>query len=523
MDYKQKIIDIFNTHKYVYDHLQTINDEEIITKLYNLFANNVIYEPITAIDMYYLGRYYRIMQDGDNTIKYLLMAYDYGCDEALDSLSNYYLLKNDYKNGLKYLLMSFDNGNNNNAIMLGDYYDNIEKDYEKAIKYYLIGVENGKFCFNNIGICYKKLGDYVNAKKYYLIAIANNCKYASLNLGIYYLNIERDYENALKYFLMESEKDNNLNADIGECYFNIAKSYINFKNDYDNGIKYLLMAIEYKNIEAAAKLAYIYDEYMQDYKNAIKYYLMAVDKKPLLNNIGICYKNLKDYENAKKYYLMAIENNSVLAMANLGRYYMNIEKNYELGIKYCLMAVDNNYDDAMCKLGRYYIDIEKNYELGIKYMLMAIDKNNTDAMYNLAAYYFNNNNYELFEKYIYMAIKNNDKHAIKKIKKYYNHSKQHFKLLELYLNYENTRERHEIITMFNVIMNEILTPEQNIKFLQYITSFEFNENDKLCSGLQLLINSLNEKLTLLDLHFNYTIEGKGYNDAKQDFFERCIQ
>jgi RNA binding exosome subunit len=31
-----------------------------------------------------------------------------------------------------------------------------------------------------------------------------------------------------------------------------------------------------------------------------------------------------------------------------------------------------------------------------------------------------------------------------------------------------------------------------------------------------------EKVDLMELHFSYSMEGKGFNDAKQDFFNRII-
>lgn len=37
-----------------------------------------------------------------------------------------------------------------------------------------------------------------------------------------------------------------------------------------------------------------------------------------------------------------------------------------------------------------------------------------------------------------------------------------------------------------------------------------------------LHKSLTCKIDMLQLHFDYTMEGKGYNEAKQDFLKRSI-
>jgi hypothetical protein len=44
-----------------------------------------------------------------------------------------------------------------------------------------------------------------------------------------------------------------------------------------------------------------------------------------------------------------------------------------------------------------------------------------------------------------------------------------------------------------------------------------------CSGyphLKTLKNVLMEKIDLMELHFSYSVEGKGFNDAKKDFISR---
>jgi TPR repeat protein len=60
---------------------------------------------------------------------------------------------------------------------LGNYYYNIEKNYEEAKKYFHMAIDNGESTAMN-------------------------------NLGIYYENIEKNYEEAKKYYIMAAEKGN---------------------------------------------------------------------------------------------------------------------------------------------------------------------------------------------------------------------------------------------------------------------------------------------------------------------------
>ena len=53
-------------------------------------------------------------------------------------------------------------------------------------------------------------------------------------------------------------------------------------------------------------------------------------------------------------------------------------------------------------------------------------------------------------------------------------------------------------------------------------SFNFEETDDLCLALKLLLNCLKNQMTIFELHFDYSMNGKGYDDAKKDFIDRCI-
>jgi TPR repeat protein len=72
-------------------------------------------------------------------------------------------------------------------------------------------------------------------KKYYLMAIEKGNSLAMNNLGIYYKNIEKDYDQMKKYYLMAIEKGNskamfNLCLYYDENELDFYKELINIKN-----------------------------------------------------------------------------------------------------------------------------------------------------------------------------------------------------------------------------------------------------------------------------------------------------
>ena len=90
--------------------------------------------------------------------------------------------------------------------------------------------------------------------------------------------------------------------------------------------------------------------------------------------------------------------------------------------------------------------------------------------------------------------------------------------MDLLITYVPISEKFEIIKTFNFVANKELSKDDENKFLLLLTSFKFNESDQLCTSLKLLINTFNIKVSLIDLHFKYAINGKGYNDI----FNKCL-
>jgi len=230
----------------------------------------------------------------------------------------------------------------------------------------------------------------------------------------YIINILEKYD--LKYVKIENEKSlekiYNLFKNIFEEpstvieYLYCGVYYENVEENYDLMKKYYLMAINLNHSDAMNYLALYYEITEENYDLMKKYYLMAIElnHSDAMNYLALYYEeNEKNYDLMKKYYLMAIKLNNSSAMSNLADYYEENEKNYDLMKKYYLMSIELNNSSAMYNLAFYYQFTEKNYDLMKKYYLMAIKLNNSDAMNYLALYYedIENNDQSFVELYKY--------------------------------------------------------------------------------------------------------------------------
>jgi TPR repeat protein len=90
-------------------------------------------------------------------------------------------------------------------------------------------------------------------KKYYLMAIENGNGSSMFNLGLYYYNVEKNYEEMKKYYLMAVEKGCN------DAMYNLGNYYLKKKN-YGEMKKYYMMAIKNGNSNAMYNLNIYYEE-----------------------------------------------------------------------------------------------------------------------------------------------------------------------------------------------------------------------------------------------------------------------
>jgi hypothetical protein len=170
-----------------------VNSENIKQQIYNIVTLYLKSYNYGYHDAYVgLGNYYNEIENDSNTmIKYLKIASNDGCINAMKLLVKYYEEKSKFDLMEKYYLMAIDKGQTGMMIKFGDYHRN-KKNYELMNKYYSMALELGDFFaytgfahyYHNINIDHEKM------KKYYHDAILsfslNSRKNVTFGTTVYY-------------------------------------------------------------------------------------------------------------------------------------------------------------------------------------------------------------------------------------------------------------------------------------------------------------------------------------------------
>lgn len=243
-------------------------------------------------------------------------------------------------------------------------------------------------------------------------------------------------------------------------YHGIRRCFRNMKINYKVAIN-----ID-NNSDALCNMGYYYEEEKHNYYKAINYYKLASEQNNLcaMTNLAMLYEKYGEYDKMKTYYLMAIEKDYKRAMRHLADYYAYDEKNHELAETYYLMAINKGSKSALCELNKYY----KSMGLIIDQIELCISYCNDYVMRNKIVKYINN-----------YAMSTTD---------------------------------------------DIESCSSNIeRFINLITTFEFTDDEinRLCLAVRILIKSINTKISKIKLHFDYSMSGKGYTEAKDDFIKLC--
>ena len=273
-------------------------------------------------------------------------------------------------------------------------------------------------------------------------------------------------------------------------------------------------------------VAFYYECVKNDYEKMKQYFLMAIDQGYVIamRNLAIYYeKTEKDKINAIKYFLMAIEKDHVESMFDLAHMFEKLDDKVNVE-KYYLMAIDHGHINSMKRLAKYYRGLG-NHRKTIKYFLMAIEKGNTSAMNQLALYYYNKcEDYKKAIKYFLMAIGKGNFNEIQVLISHYKEHKDYFGPLAIYRKNKNSIDRDKIVKYIKKIWNSEneLNDKQKKIFVKTLMSLEFNVLDKMPWTLEIFINSLHEKIDVIDLHFNYAVNSDGFKKAQHDFIDKIV-
>lgn len=213
--------------------------------------------------------------------------------------------------------------------------------------------------------------------------------------------------------------------------------------------------------------------------------------------IGLYYKIIKnDNYGSKKYFFAAAEKGNDIAMLNV--------------------ALNRAFDLSIVRYG--YIPIQSDAERRKEYYLMSIEKGNIDAIFYLGRFCDGRGDDKEAVKYYLMAVEKGDGRPLKELVRenlfeYINDRYIFFKLCVQYQNYLKAEDIYKIIIKINT---NKLSEQQKHEFIKLITEIK-QETDDIPFIIKSYINLIKYNLDIMKLHFDYSLNGLGYEDAKKDF------
>lgn len=92
-------------------------------------------------------------------------------------------------------------------------------------------------------------------------------------------------------------------------------------------------------------------------------------------------------------------------------------------------------------------------------------------------------------------------------------------LLKLCIDNQKIICRNRIIEFMAKLLTIELNEEQHESFIKILSCFEILPQDNVPKILKTLINLLQYNINIMKLHFEYTVDGKGFNEARDDFIK----
>lgn len=201
---EQELIDCFE--KYGLDYTP-INNLESLTKIHNLFLNDVMFNPMNAVEYGHIGLYYDVHDKIKEMKFHYKCAIDLGDVDSMHNLAFHYQLQNKESKIIKYYKMAIEHGDMESISELTNYYYNKKVKCDEMVELLKTTIEKEKdneknynyvneFMFK-LGHWYSEIDDYDFMKKYYEMAAKRNHVSSIMNLGEYY------YRNKMRFQLMK--------------------------------------------------------------------------------------------------------------------------------------------------------------------------------------------------------------------------------------------------------------------------------------------------------------------------------
>lgn len=162
-----------------------------------------------------------------------------------------YLMEN--CESMKFVLATNDRENENSVSQnpkARDYYtkgvnQSNNKNYAKALEYFLLAVKedsNFPFAWDNLGYCYRQLGEYDKAIEAYKksIELDPNHAFPIQNLAVAY-TYKKEYQKAIDTFELLKKLD----SENPEIYYGIGQIYFQYLKEYEKSLDYMCKAFNF--------------------------------------------------------------------------------------------------------------------------------------------------------------------------------------------------------------------------------------------------------------------------------------
>jgi len=244
---------------------------------------------------------------------------------------------------------------------------------------------------------------------------------------------------------------------------------------------------------------------------------------------GIYYKIKQKYETMKEHLFIATYTGFVQAMYILGNHYRE-QKDYENMLKYYQMACDKGeHSRAAIFIGVHYHN-KKDYDKAFEYYTLALkfNKNNKIATFNMGLIYSIRGDKKNMEKYYLESLKSDKNYnkPFNELVKFYKEDNDDVPLINLYRMLNKDKEIAQcIINLLNKDNQDNKDNQEKLKVIldclkEVDIDLEKVKGIQIPTWLRILQSAIKENIEVLDLHFRYSLEGKGFDEAKNDFYER---
>lgn len=328
--------------------------------------------------------------------------------------------------------------------------------------------------YNYIGFYYKFKNDIQQAKLYFLKGIDTGDTYAMINYGDILKNDDDGDLKCIQFYMKAAELNNGLGA--YRC-----ADYYQDKNDVVEMEKWYKKAFEL----GCAKAFTYYGDYLEN-KNC--------------------------FESAEKYYLMAIEKGHRRAITFYAMLQLRLGK-FDVAESYLTKVIECGNDEEMVFLGISY-ERRGMTDLAEKWYNDAIAAGVTLGYFCLGRLRQNAGQFEEMEKIYGKGIEKGDHTSLIIYGDYLEINGKFDKLLTLLEKYD----RKKLIEFLNKPIQK-----RSVKLLETILGLNEKELKQTNESIILIREILDQKIDLLDIHFRFSVNGQGFNEAKADFLAKIIK